>query len=166
MGAYIIRPMRQNEIPLLRDFLYEAIFQRDEQNLLPRDIVDQPEIRVFIDDFGKPDDHCLIAEMDGKPAGAVWCRILGGEVKGFGHVDDETPEFAISLYKEYRGMGIGAAMMRAMLELLREKGYRQTSLAVQKDNYAVGIYEQVGFRIIRELEEEYLMLCTLGEELE
>jgi ribosomal protein S18 acetylase RimI-like enzyme len=62
-------------------------------------------------------------------------------------------------------MGIGTAMMRAMLELLREKGYRQTSLAVQKDNYAVGMYEKVGFQIVKELEEEYLMLCPLREEL-
>lgn len=31
--------------------------------------------------------------------GAVWTRIMDD----YGHVDDDTPSFAISLYKEYRG---------------------------------------------------------------
>ncbi len=35
-------------------------------------------------------------------------------------------------------MGIGTALMEAMLQLLKEKGYKQTSLSVQKANYAVG----------------------------
>lgn len=57
---------------------------------------------------------------------------LSGTVKGFGNVDSQTPEFAISLYKEYRGKRIGTRLMLAMLQLLREKGYTKTSLAVQK----------------------------------
>ncbi len=41
----------------------------------------------------------------------------------YGHIDDETPSFAISLYEEYRHLGIGTALMRAMLQLLKDKGY-------------------------------------------
>ena len=62
----------------------------------------------------------------------------------YGHIDDETPSLAISLYKEYRGQGIGTILMKKMLELLREQGYRQVSLAVQKANYAVRMYEMSG----------------------
>lgn len=65
--------------------------------------------------------------------GAVWTRIMDD----YGHVDDETPSFAISLYKEYRGQGIGSQLMVKMLELLKWRGYERTSLAVQKENYAV-----------------------------
>ena len=155
---YIIRKIKSDEICLLNDFIYEAIFQIDENNLLPHDIIYEPSIWIYINDFGnKPDDLCLVAECDGKICGAVWTRIINA----FGHVDNDTPEFAISLYKEYRGYGIGTAMMREMLELLKEKRYKQTSLAVQKDNYAVRMYEKVGFEIIAELEEEYLMICKL-----
>ena len=77
----------------------------------------------------------------------------------FGHVDDETPSFAISLYKEYRGHGIGTALMKKMLDVLDKAGYKQASLAVQKENYAVKMYKNVGFEIIDENEEEYIMLC-------
>ncbi len=79
----------------------------------------------------------------------------------YGHIDDEMPSFAISLYEEYRNMGIGTALMRDMLELLKNKGYEQTSLSVQKVNYAVRMYQKVGFEVIDENEEEYIMVCRL-----
>lgn len=163
MTNYIIRPIKIEEIPVLEDFLYEAIFQRDENNLLPRDIIKQPELSVYIDDFGRTDDHCLVAESDGKIVGAVWTRILTGSVKGFGYVDDYTPEFAISLFKEYRNKGIGTNLMNSMLRFLKDFGYTQTSLAVQKDNYALKLYQSVGFIIIAESEQDYLMLCKCSE---
>lgn len=162
MKNYIIRKIKSNEIPLLCDFLYEAIFQKDENNLLPRDIINQPELKIFIDDFGKHDDFCLVAEANEKIVGAVWTRILCGDIKGFGNIDEYTPEFAISLYKEYRNKGIGTELMKNMLQLLKGKGYKRTSLAVQKDNYAVKMYQKVGFETIGESEEEYIMVCNLN----
>ena len=158
LDKYVIRNIRENEIYLLDDFLYEAIFQRDEDILVPKDIIKNPELAVYIKDFGLPNDYCLVAECNGKIVGAVWTRII----KGFGSVDDDTPEFAISLYKDYRSKGIGTNLMKEMLQLLKEKGYKQTSLAVQKDNFAVKMYESVGFIKIAELEEEYLMICSLN----
>jgi ribosomal protein S18 acetylase RimI-like enzyme len=151
---YEIRPINPDEIDVLDDFLYEAIFQRDTDNLVPKNIIEKPELQVYIKDFGKPDDNCLVAVCDGKIVGAVWTRII----KGFGSVDEKTPECAISLYRDYRGQGIGTNLMREMLELLRSKGYKQTSLAVQKENYAVKMYKAVGIEINEELEEEYLMV--------
>ena len=71
------------------------------------------------------------------------------------------PSFAISLYKEYRGQGIGTALMKRMLVELKERGYEKTSLAVQKANYAVRMYHNVGFEIVDENEEEYIMVCEL-----
>lgn len=102
-------------------------------------------------------DLCIIAEEDGRPVGAAWTRIMND----YGHVDDETQSFAISLYKEYRGQGIGTEMMKAMLALLKEQGYEQASLAVQKENYAVRMYQKLGFEIVDENTEEYIMICRL-----
>lgn len=33
----------------------------------------------------------------------------------YGHIDDKTPSLAISLYEEYRNLGIGTVLMRSML---------------------------------------------------
>ena len=98
-----------------------------------------------------------MAEADGKVLGAVWVRIM----EDYGHIDDETPSFAISLYKEYRGQGIGTDLMQNMLCVLRQRGYRQASLSVQKANYAVKMYRKLGFEIVRESREEYIMVCRL-----
>lgn len=154
---YIIREIRSDEYQLLDDFLYEAIFQRDEDNLAPREIIKEPSLKVYIENWGKEHDYCLLAENDGRAVGAVWVRIING----FGHIDDAVPEFAISLYKEYRGFGIGTELMKHMLQLLKEKGYKKTSLAVQKDNYALKLYKKVGFCIIDENEEEFILVCDL-----
>lgn len=79
----------------------------------------------------------------------------------YGHVKDDIPSFAISLYKEYRGKGIGTMMMRQMLQLLKTQGYKKASLAVQKENYAVKMYEKAGFKTVKENDEEFIMVCEL-----
>ena len=154
---YKIREIRKNEYSILFDFLYEAIFIPEGMDKPPKSIIEQPELQIYIEDFGKKDDWCLVAEIKEKIVGAVWVRIMDD----YGHIDDETPSFAISLYEEYRNMGIGTALMRDMLELLKNKGYKQTSLSVQKANYAVRMYQKVGFEVIDENEEEYIMVCQL-----
>ena len=93
--------------------------------------------------------------------GAVWTRIM----HDYGNIDDKTPSFAISLYKEYRGKGIGTRLMSEMLDKLRERGYEQASLAVQKTNYAVSMYKKAGFATIDENDEEYIMKIRLKEEM-
>lgn len=159
---YIIRPLKQSEIYILSDFLYEAIFQKDNTSPLPKEIINKPELNIFIKDFGKPDDYCLVAEIDNKIIGAVWSRILSGEIKGYGNIDSTTSELAISIYKQYRNKGIGTELMKGILKLLKEKGYKKVSLSVQKDNYAVKMYKAVGFKTFKETEEEYIMVCSLN----
>ena len=155
---YIIREIRDSELNLLEDFLYECIFLDGQDIVLPREIIYNPNIYIYIKDFGTlPDDMCLVAECDGKVCGAVWTRII----PAYGHVDNDTPEFAVSLYKEYRDNGIGTALMRAMLDKLRDYGYKQTSLSVQKANYAYKMYRDIGFEIVEEQDEDYIMICRL-----
>ncbi len=157
-----IREIKSSEIYKLEDMLYEAIYQPDENKLIPRTVLKIPEVNAYIRDFGsRKDDYCLIADSEGEIVGAVWVRIISGKIKGYGYIDDETPEFAISLFKEYRNQGIGARLMSAMIEYLREKGYKQTSLNVKKENYAVKLYKKMGFEVISEDEEDYFMLLEL-----
>ena len=167
--GYSIRELRESEYPLLNDFLYEAIFIPEGMCINavmqppPREIIYQPELQVYVADFGRhKGDTALVAEVEGGIAcntivGAVWVRIMDD----YGHIDDETPSFAISLYKDYRHRGIGTALMRAMLDRLRADGYARASLAVQKANYAVKMYRKAGFTVVDENACEYIMLCDL-----
>lgn len=155
---YTIRELEQSEVDILDIFLYEAIFIPEGVAAPSRDIIRQPELQVYVTDFGqRKGDICYVAEVDQKIVGAVWVRIMDD----YGHIDDETPSFAISLLAEYRNYGIGTQLMKRMLLELKAQGYKQTSLAVQKRNYAVRMYQKVGFKIVDENEEEYIMLCKL-----
>ncbi|MCR4643853.1 MAG: GNAT family N-acetyltransferase [Oscillospiraceae bacterium] len=152
---YQIRPMRPDEYPLLDDFLYEAIFLPEGVEPPPRDIILDPALQVYVQGFGTaPADRCLCAEADGKVVGAVWIRLMDD----YGHLYADTPSLAISLYPDYRAQGIGTALMQAMLGLAAHDGFPQISLSVQKENYAVRMYQKVGFQTVRETDEEYLML--------
>ena len=154
----IFREIQKGEIPLLEDFLYEAIFIPEGVAAPSREIIGQEDLQVYVRDFGRlPDDHCLVAEVDGKVVGAVWVRVMDD----YGHIDDQTPSLAISLYKDYRNRGIGTQLLQRMLDLLREIGYHQVSLSVQKANYALRMYQKAGFEVIADRGEEVLMVCRL-----
>ena len=156
---YKIRPLRQEETFLLREFLYEAIFIPKGIETPSKEVINAPELKLYIENFGtKKDDFCLVADCAGKVIGAVWVRIMND----YGHVDDRTPSLSISLYKEYRSKGIGSHLMREMFRLLESKGYSRVSLSVQKANYAVRMYLKLGFKIIHETEEEFVMLKDLS----
>lgn len=157
----LIRPLKEHELPLMEEFLYLAIFQKDGDRLLPREIIFEPSIIIYIKGWGKPDDYCLVAEDGGKPVGMAWTRLLDGETKGYGFVGGDIPEFAVSVLKEYRGKGIGTTLMKEMLKLLKREGYAKASLAVQKDNYAVNMYWDIGFKTFRETDEDYIMVYDL-----
>lgn len=158
MVEYLIRKISQEEYGVLEDFLYEAIFIPKGVPAPPRSILKAPELQVYTAGFGKKkDDLGIVAEVDKKIIGAVWTRIM----QDYGHIDEKTPSFAIALYKEYRNLGIGTAMMKEMLRLLKQQGYKRASLAVQKANAAVRMYQRAGFEIIQEKDEEYIMVYEL-----
>mgnify|MGYP003376432323 CR=1 FL=1 len=149
-----IRNMYEREYPLLKDFLYEAIYIPEGVTPPPKSVVEIPELQVYIADFGKQKhDKAMVAEVEGKVIGAVWARIM----QDYGHIDDDTPSLSISLYKQYRGQGIGTALLTKMLYGLKEAGYKQASLSVQKANDAVRLYQRLGFETVGENTEEYIM---------
>lgn len=142
---YTIRPIQEEEIALLEDFLLEAIYippgytQKISKDILTSD----SKLRAAVEDFGTmPDDHALVALVKGRVVGAVWSRIADT----YGCIDAQTPCLCISLYKAYRGKGVGAALMMRMLARLRAKGYEKASLSVDEANPAMRLYQKLGFQ--------------------
>ena len=99
---YTIREMTATEYPLLNEFLYEAIFIPDGIKPPPKNIIASPELQIYVDRFGTSKaDFALVAEVEEKIVGAVWVRIM----HDYGHIDDETPSFAISYTKNTEDKG-------------------------------------------------------------
>ena len=154
-----IRTLSPDEVPLLDDFLYEAIFVPQGVAPPPRSIIENDDLQVYVRGFGAlPHDHCLVAECDGNIVGSVWVRVMDD----YGHIDNQTPSLAMSLFREYRGQGIGTRLLRQMLDLLRQEGYGQVSLSVQKENYALRMYQKADFEVVADRGEELLMAVRLN----
>lgn len=137
--------------------LYQAIFVADKTIVLPREIIEEPELRIYIQDFGKTGDYCLVAEQSGKLLGAIWVRFINA----YGFVDNETPELSMAVLEEHRGNGIGEKLLSAMIERLKDKQLKQVSLSVDRENYAYGFYIKHGFANYLESEDSITMTKEL-----
>jgi len=157
------RPINPSEHKLLEEFLYQAIYIPKGETPPPRDVIFDPNVYVYIKNFGsQKGDHCIVAEHDDKVIGAAWARII----PAYGHLDETTPELAISILPNHRSQGVGTALMEHLFETLRQNGYARTSLSVQTNNPAVRFYKRLGYEITQEKldhvgNEDYIMVKQL-----
>ena len=54
---------------MLEDFIYWAIFVPPGKNMPERSIIFDPSVFIYIQDFGRENDHGVYAEIDGTPVG-------------------------------------------------------------------------------------------------
>lgn len=164
MDRVLIRDLKLQEAGILKELLYEAIFQPNPAQLLPKDVVESPELSVYIENWGRKDDICLAAEVGGCIAGAVWTRVFAQAVKGYGCLDGQTPELAAALFPEFRGRGIGIALVGQMLQRLKERGYSMVSLSVAKENLAArALYRRFDFETVEDCGEELILAACLKQ---
>jgi len=139
-----IRSLESHDIPFLRDMVYESAFVPEGQNPFPRTILDEPSVSKYVDGWGEQSgDIGLIAEKDEQSIGAIWLRLFNKELKGYG--DDETPEIVIAILKEFRGKGIGNALLSVLETEAKNFGYQKLCLSVDPRNPACRFYEQFGY---------------------
>jgi ribosomal protein S18 acetylase RimI-like enzyme len=158
-----IRPLIQTNEPFLWEMLYHAIYLPAGHDPFPKEIVTEPEIAKYVLNWGKTDDKGFVA-VDGvtvKPVGAVWLRLFTRENKGYGYVDDNTPELSIALLPEYRNRGIGTDLLNRLIEDIQDQ-YPAISLSVSSANPAGRLYRRLGFDIIEENGASLTMKKTLG----
>ena len=161
----LIKPISAADEPLLWDFLYLAVYLPPGQAPYPREILDLPEIRRYLLGWGMPHDRGLIAWEDDPTKGeqhrvligAAWLRLLTGFDKGFGYWNDETPELCIAVVPDRRGRGVGALLLRRLLEEA-SACYPAVSLSVDEGNPARRLYERCGFRTVGEKDGSLIMV--------
>ena len=117
--------------------------------------VDRPHLDRFVQTeaavprwcrgWGRTGDHGFRTTRDGATVGLAWCRLLTAGDSGHSFVSERIPCLAIAVEPEARGCGIGAALLDALVEKLRELDYEALTLAVEVDNPAGRLYERAGF---------------------
>lgn len=164
MATFSIAPLEGADLPFVREMLYEAAFWRSESDTPPLDVaLREPELALYVQDWGRGGDDGRIARVDDRPVGAVWVRRFDGDVHGYGYVDETTPELSIGVTEEHRGRGIGRSLLAAMLVQLRLQGTRRVSLSVETDNPALRLYGSLGFTTRSTAEGAVTMVRTLSD---
>jgi GNAT superfamily N-acetyltransferase len=145
--SFVIRPAVPNDETFLWEALYHAVYVPAGSAPLPRDIVRLPEIGRYVSGWGRPGDRGVVAVIADQPVGAAWLRLWMNGDRGFGYVDDQTPELSIAVLPEFRGCGVGSRLMAGILELANEKA-TDVSLSVTAENPAVRLYRRFGFETV------------------
>lgn len=95
-------------------------------------------------ELGEPDPSLwFVAEADGRPAGIALCRRAAAE-PDCGWVS------TLGVLREFRGRGIGSALLHHAFGAFRDRGLVRAGLGVDAENTtgAVRLYERAGMRIV------------------
>ncbi|WP_247681663.1 GNAT family N-acetyltransferase [Paenibacillus sp. Marseille-P2973] len=145
--SYTIRPLSQNDIPFMWEMLYESLFVPEGQQPFNKEILKDPLISKYVEGWGREGDFGFIAtNKDGKPMGSITARSFNERNKGFGYIDADVPELGMALLEDYRGKGIGKALLEHLFNEAKQRGIKRLSLSVDPGNVAaVKLYQRFGF---------------------
>lgn len=153
LSHVMIRPATPSDLPFLWDMLYESAFTTDDTRAAwRRDRKPPRELRKYLDGWGRAGDAGLVAQAilgEETRLGAAWYRLFESADRGDGIIAEPgVPELAIAVEPEYRGAGVGEALMRALGRAAQADGYHRLRLSVAPGNVpARNLYERVGYRV-------------------
>jgi ribosomal protein S18 acetylase RimI-like enzyme len=151
------RPLNPSDEPFLWEMLYQALYVPEGSSPYPRGILNEPDIACYVQGWGQPGDWGLLASDGEKPIGALWLRQWSREHKGYGYVREDIPELSIALLPEYRNLGLGTAMLQAVIAAAKER-CPGISLSVVETSPALRLYECLGFKQVGKVMDSLVML--------
>jgi ribosomal protein S18 acetylase RimI-like enzyme len=148
---YLLRLARPGDEPFLLEMLFYAAHANEEAGVKPEHLLANPALARYVAGFGRAGDLGVVAEDPERGAlGAAWVRLLAGDERGYGWVDDEIPELAIAVAPSALGRGAGSRMIGDVLARARGR-YPGVSLSVRRDNAARRLYLRTGFVPVAEV---------------
>lgn len=99
-----------------------------------------PAFASYTAGWGRAGDGGLVAVEQDEPIGILWWRLFSDGEPGYGFVDAETPELGIAVVPEWRGRGVGRALLRGAIA-----EHPRLSLNVEDGNPAEALYRSEGF---------------------
>jgi ribosomal protein S18 acetylase RimI-like enzyme len=152
-----IRLLTLSDQQFLWEMLYQSLYVPEGRAPFERSILNHPDIAKYVEDWGRENDSGFVAVAENnQPVGAIWLRLLIGAEKGFGYVDDKTPELGMAVLSEYRGKGIGTSLLSRLIKSA-EDFYEYISLSVATGNPALRLYQRLGFEVVGESGDSIIM---------
>ena len=151
-----VRPATSADQPIISAMLHEALFVPPGAARFDRGVIDDDGLVDYHQRFGtEPGDVGRVAfDRTGEPIGAAWVR----QLRGYGFVDDDTPELSVAVAESHRAVGVGSALLAGLLDAVP-----RVSLSVDRRNPALGLYERLGFEVVRADGDTLVMLREGGE---
>lgn len=155
-----IRHAEPDDVGFLTAMLSEAMAWRPGS---PRPLASTVAGSRYIRGWPRAGDNGLVAVRGegAEPVGATWYRLMTPDDPGYGFIDDETPELTLGVVPAWRGQGVGRRLLVALLDLARGQGHAAVSLSVEQDNFALALYESVGFRPVEQVGHASTMVLPL-----
>ena len=148
-GGWVVRRAGAEDGAFLADMLVEAANWSPEwKRKSRRRVLSAPATAHYIAGWPRETDLGVIAQADGVPVGAAWLRFLPATDPGYGFVAPGVPELTIGVAANWRGRGVGRALLRALAGEARSAGIRRISLSVERKNLAQQLYLSEGYRIV------------------
>lgn len=159
-----LRQAQHTDIPFLREMLYEAVFWRDNPDKPSfEEGLAYPEVSKILADWGERDgDTAVVATINSIHAGAAWFRFWSDDDPIRGYLDENTPVLVIGVHKDHRHQGIGTRLLGWLIDYAAQHAIPKISLMVSKDNYAINLYRQQGFREYADTEDSILMVRNIS----
>lgn len=140
IGDIEIAPLLSTQTEEYMEILWTAL-NPDGVTGRARSILKDPSIRLYYEDWGKPDDIGFAAIKDGEMVGAIWSRIKGCVTREYA----EYPEMGLGVLPEYQNMGIGSLLMKNIIGSCRKR-YPGLRLGINgKAVRVLSFYNKFGF---------------------
>lgn len=143
-----LRSALASDTAFLTEMLVTAAFWRPEGPVgTSDDVLCVPELAHYVSDWPQPGDLGVVAEAD-QPVGAAWLRFFPADDPGYGFIDVATPEVSMGVVGSWRRRGVGRRLLEALISAAHETGLPALGLSVELDNFALRLYEDLGFKSI------------------
>lgn len=144
---WTIRLATAQDADFLGDMLVEAVNWAPTWDQSRESIFATPEIAHYVAGWPRPGELGVLAEVGGDPVGAAWLRFWPADDPGYGFVAADVPELSLGVRADWRGRGVGRALLRAVADAARQRGIRQISLSVERKNFARRLYLAEGYEV-------------------
>ncbi|HVM07879.1 MAG TPA: GNAT family N-acetyltransferase [Acidimicrobiales bacterium] len=162
LSRYTTRLAGLADAIFLREMVYEAVAGLGRDRPAKDDVLASPSVQAFVEQWGRPGDHGIVAECDLEPVGAAWFRIFPDDDPEGGFVGGQTPELLIALVPEHRGKRVGDLLLTALVGRAREERMPTIGLNVQRANLpAVSLFRRHGFVVVRDVDGVLTMQLRL-----
>ena len=161
-GAYRTRLATPADNFFLRDLLAEILTPPGGVKPSVDEVMAQPQAASFVEGWGRPGDHGVIAESVMEPIGAAWYRVFDEDDPAAGFEGGKTPELLVAVDRAHRGRGVGTMLVKALVDKARDERNEAIGLTVPSMNLpAVSVFRACGFNTTREANGLLTMLARL-----